>query len=434
MIPAQIPMNSAGIITPSRMVTQEFQRQQNQGEVFHNNSGIPQLPSVNPSLSMGSMSLLTNIGTINSFKGNTTENIQEWLTQFNWVADINKWSEDIRCALLPGYLDDVAKIWYSTLSMRDRGNYQIIQNKLLQAFQQVIFPVQHLNQLLLRTQSEQESVETYAYNKLKLCEDLNKEMAETDKITYLIQGMKSQLRSYLLDKKPSSVAQAIQLAREKQNNLNLNMELRNTNSLAASTAVVNQYSTKSTSHTTSTPVKLIAPVTTESSVSVEMEETLSQIRQLQQEIKEINNSQREVIRRLENNQGIPNNYNTERRDTKPYTPQRTNQWTSEGKPVCRRCSKVGHIARNCRQVQPYTRPQDINKYGKYQPRTQRQGNTQWPSSNQVMNQQHPFGTVYHAQQHSYNTQSDANMSQTQPQLPITQQNMHHTTNTQVKQI
>ena len=200
MIPAQIPMNSAGIITPSRMVTQESQRQQNQGEVFHNNSGIPQLPSVNPSLSMGSMSLLTNIGTINSFKGNTTENIQEWLTQFNWVADINKWSEDIRCALLPGYLDDVAKIWYSTLSMRDRGNYQIIQNKLLQAFQQVISPVQHLNQFLLRTQSEQESVETYAYNKLKLCENLNKEMAETDKITYLIQGMKSQLRSYLLER------------------------------------------------------------------------------------------------------------------------------------------------------------------------------------------------------------------------------------------
>ena len=46
----------------------------------------------------------------------------------------------------------------------------------------MISPVQHLNQLLLRTQPEQESVETYAYNKLKLCEDLNKEMAETDKI------------------------------------------------------------------------------------------------------------------------------------------------------------------------------------------------------------------------------------------------------------
>ena len=58
MIPAQIPMNSAGIITPSRMVTQESQRQQNQGEVFHNNSGIPQLPSVNPSLSMDQCSYL----------------------------------------------------------------------------------------------------------------------------------------------------------------------------------------------------------------------------------------------------------------------------------------------------------------------------------------------------------------------------------------
>ena len=77
MTPAQILMNSAGIITPSRIVTQESQRQQNQGEVSHNNSGITQLPSVNFSLSMGSMSLLTNIETINSFKGNTTKNIQK---------------------------------------------------------------------------------------------------------------------------------------------------------------------------------------------------------------------------------------------------------------------------------------------------------------------------------------------------------------------
>lgn len=182
MIPSQVSGNSGenaqpprpSIGSPSRQ-----QRQENQGGIYNN---IP-----------GSMTLLTNIGTINPFRGSPTEDIQEWMTQFNWIANINHWSEDVRCALLPGYLEDVAKTWYSTLSVRDRGNYQVIQIKLLQAFQQVISPVQHLNQLLARTQSEQEPVETYAYNKLKLCEDLNKEMAEIDKVTYLIQGMKPQL-------------------------------------------------------------------------------------------------------------------------------------------------------------------------------------------------------------------------------------------------
>ena len=166
-------------------------------------------------------------------------------------------------------MEDVAKIWYSTLSVRDRGNYQTIQNKLLQAFQQVTSSVQHLNQLLLRTQSEQETVKTYAYNKLKLCEDLNKEMAETDKVTYLIQGMKPQLRSYLLDKKPNTVSQAIQLAHKKQNNINLNMELKNTTSLAISTAITNQVPTSLAKSTVTTPVNLVTATTTNSTPSIE---------------------------------------------------------------------------------------------------------------------------------------------------------------------
>ena len=195
MIPAQRSINPVGIITPARSNIQGPQIQQSQGGASHSIPGTQYPSSVNPTFSMGSMPLLTNIGTINPFRGAPTEDIQEWITQFNWIANINQWTEDVRCALLPGYLEDVAKIWYSTLSVRDRGNYQTIQDKLLQAFQQVISPVQHLNQLLLRTQSEQESVETYAYNKLKLCEDLNKEMAETDRVTYLIQGMKPQIRS-----------------------------------------------------------------------------------------------------------------------------------------------------------------------------------------------------------------------------------------------
>ena len=85
--------------------------------------------------------------------------------------------------------------------MRVRGSYHSVQDKLLQVFQQVTSSVQYLNQLLLKVQSEQEPVKTYTYNKLKLCEDLNKEMTETDKVTYLIQDMKFQLRFYLLDKK-----------------------------------------------------------------------------------------------------------------------------------------------------------------------------------------------------------------------------------------
>ena len=203
------------------------QRQETQGEVPQNIARLSNMSGTTSPFICGAMPLLTNIGTIASFRGAPTENINEWITQFNWISNINQWTDDVKCALLPGYLEDVAKIWYSTLSVRDRSSYQIVQERLQQAFQQVTSPVQHLNQLLLRTQTKQESVETYAYNKLKLCEDLNKDIAKSDRVTYLIQGMKPQLRSYLLDRKPTSVIQAIQLARESKttSTLMLNSEI-----------------------------------------------------------------------------------------------------------------------------------------------------------------------------------------------------------------
>ena len=72
MIPSQVSGNSGenaqpprpSIGSPSRQ-----QRQENQGGIYNN---IP-----------GSMTLLTNIGTINPFRGSPTEDIQEWMTQFN---------------------------------------------------------------------------------------------------------------------------------------------------------------------------------------------------------------------------------------------------------------------------------------------------------------------------------------------------------------
>ena len=57
---------------------------------------IPSGPSVMPiqsyntsTLTMGAVSILTNIGTINTFRELPNEDIRKWLTQFNWIADIN---------------------------------------------------------------------------------------------------------------------------------------------------------------------------------------------------------------------------------------------------------------------------------------------------------------------------------------------------------
>ena len=297
-------------------------------------------------LTMDTVPILTNIGTINTFRGLPNEDIREWLTQFNWIADVNQWPEDIRCALLPGYLEGVAKTWYSTVPLADRGNYKIIQEQLLQSFQQMVSSVQLLNQLLSRQQLDDELVETYAFSKLKLCEDLNRNMTEIDRVTYLIQGMKPQLCSYLVDKKPTTIIKTMLLAREKQNNLNLNMELKTaiSNEITTIPTHLNRTTTSLSNITNeSNPVKLVTPTSPNSSIVAEFRDVMTQ---LKEELKEVNKSQIEAIQKLETTQNKTNANPTNNfgSHNTTYAPQRLHQWTSDDRSICKKCSKVGHIA------------------------------------------------------------------------------------------
>ena len=145
---------------------------------------------------------------------------------------------------------------------------------------------------------------------------------------------------------------------------------------------------------------------------------------------------------------MPTNYGKESRGQRFYSAQRVDQWTNEEKSICRRCSKVGHIARNYRQNQPYQRPQNINNHGRYQQNIQRPGRNPWIpnynsnithqrlADNRQNHQQHftePDHNVQH-QQFTNDIHNNTKISQlhTQPQTP--QQNSLSIGQSQIRQI
>jgi len=70
---------------------------------------------------------------------------------------------------------------------------------------------------------------------------------------------------------------------------------------------------------------------------------------------EVNKSYQQIIQLLDSNQttSVPNDFEPH----KSYGPYRAYEWTKSGRPICRKCSEVGHIAKDCRTGTPYQRLQ-----------------------------------------------------------------------------
>ena len=82
------------------------------------------------------------------------------------------------------------------------------------------------------------------------------------------------------------MSQTIQLAREKQNNINLNIDLRSNTHLAMSTAISHPPSASTTSPFSPTTVRMMTGETMNH--TPDLEKTLSQIHQLQEDLKKVN--------------------------------------------------------------------------------------------------------------------------------------------------
>jgi hypothetical protein len=83
-------------------------------------------------------------------------------------------------------LSGTAKVWYKILPVEERRDYNKLREKFVKTFQRINIPVRKIQELVERIQKNKETVGTYAYEKMKLCNQMDRNMSERNRVIYFI--------------------------------------------------------------------------------------------------------------------------------------------------------------------------------------------------------------------------------------------------------
>ncbi len=73
-------------------------------------------------------------------------------------------------------------------------------------------------------------------------------------------------------------------------------------------------------------------------------------------LQEVGKRKEETVRRVDD---VPRTYQPSNRPRQP--PKVKFEWTEDGKPICQKCHRPGHIARQCQTGKPYNPPWEEKK-------------------------------------------------------------------------
>jgi hypothetical protein len=116
-------------------------------------------------------------------------------------------------------LSGTAKVWYKTLLVEERRDYNKLREKLVKVFQRINIPVRRLQELVERIQKDKKTVGIYAYEKMKLCNQMDRNISERNRVIYFIQGLRKDIQTFVTLKELENMNQTLQMARRKKESL-----------------------------------------------------------------------------------------------------------------------------------------------------------------------------------------------------------------------
>lgn len=147
-----------------------------------------------------------------TFHGYPNEDPEEWLDEFERVATINRWDEEMKLRYVFFSLDGPAKTWYenheTTLT-----TWELLRRDVLRTFTSIMR--KERAQLLLesRTQQPNETVNMYVEEMKRLFRRADENMPEDKMVGYLMRGVKESLFAGLIRNPPKTIDEFAQEAR-----------------------------------------------------------------------------------------------------------------------------------------------------------------------------------------------------------------------------
>ena len=296
---------------------------------------------------------------IPKFSGSESEDVTEFLANFNRAARFYKFSEDRKAEALPLYLTSTASIWFNTTPGLAGQSFDYLADALKKQFH-TDSDVWLLRQKLHdRKQLPTESVSDFAASIRRLCQRLN--LPRTECVNVFIQNLKPELKHYVILQRPETLEQAEMHARLKESLPDPKPVDRFDELLDAITKL----------HTAPKPTP--SPVVAAYRPPTRPTDSLPHPSQHNQSI-----SRDDVTQMIR--QELPRASNQ-----RFNGPNQRGRRTFDGRPICDFCSKPGHIMAVCRQRQNQRRDPRISFSNRPPRQTQPWGQPQ-PSADSLATQ------------------------------------------------
>lgn len=141
--------------------------------------------------------VVQTLGKIEAYSGGRWDDVEDWIRNFEDIAKVNNWNEDVKRIQLYSNLTGTAKELYDTLPLNKKQTYEQVKNELKEAFKP--YNVHQRYQMIFdKRQLPGEDVNAYAYAILNLFNRTNPGMTEVEKVIHFTRGLNDELRNYMM--------------------------------------------------------------------------------------------------------------------------------------------------------------------------------------------------------------------------------------------
>lgn len=145
------------------------------------------------------------------FYGESFEDVEDWLEQFERVAAFNEWNEERKLHNVYYALEEGARTWFENYEAK-MTSWEEFRRRILAAYVTGDRKETAEAALQARSQRPNESVTTYAEDMSRLFRRADPDMAEDKKVRHLMRGVKEEIFAGLVRNPPLTVSEFIKEA------------------------------------------------------------------------------------------------------------------------------------------------------------------------------------------------------------------------------